>query len=99
MGYGRFEFLHVLGAVVWGVASLAALAVILVVIALLVRFLLVATTAAKIYVEKNRAAEPSVVESSEGATPAHGDPYSDAPTTTLPAPETKPRKPKTPPAV
>jgi hypothetical protein len=79
-----------IGAILYGLFVLALVAVALVVAFLLARFLLVATKAAKIYVEKNGGTSHAPVAAS--TTPV---------TTVAPvvAPEKKPRTPKAPPVV
>ena len=86
MGYGRgaFDAFHILGIIVWGMASLVALLIVVGVLILLVRYLLVATKSHQLYLANN---SPTVAESPIVADePAPG-----------PAPRT--RTPKAPPAV
>ena len=75
---------HGLGLLVFGFLWLAALAVIVAILVLLVRFLLVGTKAAKLYIANNSPVKPS-----EAVMP---------PPETTPTPTTKPRTPKAPPA-
>ena len=90
MGYGHAGLLWgVLGFIASVIGTIVLLAVIGGLVFLLVRFLLVATTAAKIYVAQNSPATPA-----EPA--ATVEPTAPAPAT---PPATKPRTPKTPPAV
>ena len=66
----------------------------------LVRFLLVATKAAKIYVAKNSPVVTSVATTPMSTTAAaETTPVATTPTTVTKPPATKPRTPKTPPAV
>ena len=59
-GFGGFGGLpHLIGLAFYGIFVLLVLAVGLVLVFLLARFLLVATRAAKIYVDKNSSASPS----------------------------------------
>lgn len=101
-GYGPFGggFGHVVFTILGGLFSLFMFLVAIALIFLLVRFLLVATKAAQIYVAKNSPAAP--------AKPAATTPATAASTTTatkpVAKPVTKPRTPKppttpTPPAV
>lgn len=92
--YGPFDFIHGLGLLVVGFFWLIALAVIVAVLVLLVRFLLVATRAARLYVEKNSPTAPVTP-----AAPASPAPTTVTPTTPVEKPDTKPRTPKAPPAV
>lgn len=97
---------HGIGLIVLGVFWLLALAVIVTILVLLVRFLLVATKAARLYVAKN---SPVEVKATPAATTATTATTATAPTattpTTTPAPTVvtpvvkKPRTPKAPPAV
>jgi predicted lipid-binding transport protein (Tim44 family) len=96
MGYGHAGLLWgVLGFIASVIGTIVLLAVIGGLIFLLVRFLLVATTAAKIYVAKNTPDAP--VTPSEPVVPAATS--TTTPATTVTPPTTKPRTPKTPPAV
>ena len=66
----------------------------------LVRFLLVATKAAEIYVSKNSPAQPVAPATTAATTPAATTPAATAATSTTPAakaPTTRTRTPKTPP--
>jgi predicted lipid-binding transport protein (Tim44 family) len=106
-GFGPFG--HFIGAIVGGLLSLFLFLVVIGLLFLLVRFLLVATKAAHIYVAKNSpAAPPAATPRSGSAGPAYAPKPTTvvAPTTpvatTPPKPATKPRTPKppvTPPAV
>lgn len=102
MGAGA---LGLVGLVVWGFFSLLALAVIVGLVFLLVRFLLVATRAAQLYVQKNEPAKtvappaPTVLpvpSAPASATTPTTATTATAPTTTATAPTTKPHTPKTP---
>ena len=102
MGYGHFG--GVLAYFAAGFGTLVITVVLAGVIFLLVRFLLVATTAAKIYVAQNTPAEADPAPATPAApvtppAPAPAAPPAPAagPKTTPPA--TKPRTPKAPPAV
>lgn len=77
MGAGA---LGLVGLVVWGFFSLLALAVIIGLVFLLVRFLLVATRAAQLYVQKNEPPK-SVAPKSPATPPAPSAPTPTAPTT------------------
>ena len=98
MGAGA---LGLAGLVVWGFFSLLALAVIVGLVFLLVRFLLVATRAAQLYVQKNEPAK-TVAPPAPTVPPVPSAPASaTTPTTTVPtitatAPTTKPHTPKNP---
>jgi hypothetical protein len=98
MGYGDGPFTwvgHTILAIVSGFFWLVGLLVFVAVVVLLVRFLLIGTKAAQIYVAKN---SPEKLESHEepAAAPATTTPAPAAPTTPT-KPVTKPRTPKTPP--
>lgn len=93
MGFGFAQFLM---TALTGVAFLVGFAIIGGVLFLLVRFLLVATVAAQIYVAKNRPAEPATPAT---ASPAPAATVKPTPAATKPTPVTKPATPKTPPAV
>jgi predicted lipid-binding transport protein (Tim44 family) len=104
MGFGPFA--HILMTILSGVAFLVSFAIVAGLLFLLVRFLLVATQAAQIYVAKNRPATPVAPTTTAPAAtaPASTKPATVAPAkpTTAPAPvkpATAPRTPKTPPAV
>ena len=95
MGFGRggFDAFHILGIIVWGMASLVALLIVVGILILLVRYLLVATKSHQLYLANNSPAAPA--EPTTTATPMTTAPTTPAPTT--PAPRT--RTPKAPPAV
>ena len=91
---------HILGLIATALGTLVLVVVAIGLIFLLVRFLLVATTAAKIYVAKNSPAKP-VATTAAAAAPApaaSAAPTTTAPAATKPATATKPRTPKAPPA-
>jgi cell division protein FtsN len=95
--WGLGWFGHIVGAIVGGLVSLLVLLVVAGILFLLVRFLLVATTAARIYVAKNTPAAPT--DSLGDAAPATvSSPAVDSPPVDpgAPAPK-KPKTPKTPP--
>ncbi len=94
-GTGFGPFAQFIVTALTGVAFLVGLAIIGGLIFLLVRFLLVATQAAQIYVAKNRPAETGTTAAAS-ATPAAA-PAKPTPAATKPAPVTKPATPKTPP--
>jgi hypothetical protein len=83
---GPFDgIVHGLGLLVFGFLWLAALAVTIAILVLLVRFLLVGTRAAKLYIANNSPVTPS-----EAVIPPSTPP--------TPTPTTKPGTPKAPPA-
>src|SRR4051812_48485901 len=91
---------HGLGLLVLGFIWIIVLAVIVAVLVLLVRFLLVATTAAKLYVAEHSPAAAVVDAASPAAGTTVPAPGTTPPGTATAAPEAKkPRTPKTPPAV
>ena len=111
MGFGDGGFGHGFGwiwhaalTVVAGIAWLVALAVGIAVVVLLVRFLLVATTAARIYIRKNSDAPETDEPAASTASPPESAARAATEPTTIPATSvatTKPvkvRKPKAPPA-
>jgi predicted lipid-binding transport protein (Tim44 family) len=108
-GMGFNPFVQFFVTALTGVAFLVSFAIIAGLIFLLVRFLLVATQAAQIYVAQNRPAEPvapAAASPAPAATPAAAPaatpaaaPAKPTPAATKPAPVTKPSSPKTPPAV
>jgi len=80
---------HILGMVVWAMASFITLVVVVAILVLLVRYLLVATRAHKLYIANNTpAATPATPASPAATTP-----------TVVQKPVSKPRTPKAPPAV
>ena len=85
-GFDGPPFGHLIFTIIGGLVWLIALAITIAVLVLLIRFLLVATKAAQVYVARNAPVEPS-----PAATPAA------APTTPAAPPATKPRTPKAPP--
>ena len=100
MGYGDGAFTwigHTLLTIVSGLFLLLGLLVAVAVVVLLVRFLLVATKAAQIYVAKNSA--ETHVEPVQPAATTVAETPPPAATVTKPVvkPATKPRTPKTPP--
>ena len=102
IGRGGFDAFHILGIIVWGMASLVALLIIVGILILLVRYLLVATKSHQLYLANNSPAAPAEPSSATpaGAAPTSPTPTTPAPTTptpTTPAPRT--RTPKSPPAV
>ena len=90
--YGNgFYGQHILALIATALGTLVLVVVAIGLIILLVRFLLVATTAAKIYVAKNSPARPVATA------PAAAPTTATAPTATKPTTATKPRTPKAPP--
>lgn len=85
-GFDGLPFGHLIVTIIGGFVWLLALAITIAVLFLFIRFLLVATKAAQVYVARNTPVEPA----SAPTTPAT------APAATPPA--TKPRTPKAPPA-
>lgn len=89
--YGGFGFFWPLGVIVWGFVSLLAFAVIVGLIFLFVRFLLIGTRAAQLYIATNEPVRPAPPTSSTtaapvpAAAPAQSAP---APAATLTAPTT-----------
>lgn len=83
-GFDGAPFGHLIFTIIGGLVWLIALAITIAVLFLFIRFLLVATKAAQVYVARNTPVEPA-------AAPA-------APTTPAAPPATKPRTPKAPPA-
>ena len=101
-GWGYGPFGHVVGAIVYGLFCLFMILVIVGILFLLVRFLLVATKAAQLYVTKNSAAKPVAPSAAATTTVPLTRPAPAAkPASAVPAaaaePATKPRIPKTPP--
>lgn len=96
VGFGLFGLL---GIIVWGFFALLALAVAVGLIFLLVRFLLVATRAAQLYISRNGRATPGVAPGAPDSPPAEPATSSVAPpTSTAPtAPTAPPTAPGTPP--
>lgn len=92
MGAGA---LGLAGLVVWGFFSLLALAVIVGLVFLLVRFLLVATRAAQLYVQQNEPAK-TVAPQAPAVPPVPSAPASATTPTTATVPTTKPHTPHTP---
>ncbi|MBX3098962.1 MAG: hypothetical protein KF761_05225 [Salinibacterium sp.] len=82
--------LHIVGLAASALGTLVLVIVAIGLIVLLVRFLLVATTAAKLYVAKNSPAQPTTAPVAAAPAPAAA--------TTKPTTTTKPRTPKAPPA-
>ncbi len=113
-GPGFHDVFGILGAIVYGLFFVLCLVVAVGLIVLLVRFLLVATRAAQLYVEKNGPAKPAApgVPPAPPASPAETAPSSvatpaapsapagpAAPVTTAITKPTTKRTPKAPPAV
>jgi Na+-transporting methylmalonyl-CoA/oxaloacetate decarboxylase gamma subunit len=86
-GFDGLPFGHLIFTIISGLVSLIGLAIVIAVLFLFVRFLLVATRAAQVYVAKNSPAEP--VSPATAAAPA---------ASAAPKPATKPRTPKAPPS-
>lgn len=82
--WGYFGFVHVVGLIAYGVFALLALAVVTGLVILLVRFLLIGTKAAQLYIAKNGVAK------NDAATTAPSKPAApeSRPTPTASAPET-----------
>ena len=69
--WGYFGFVHVVGLIAYGVFALLALAVVTGLVILLVRFLLIGTKAAQLYVSKNsptKTASPVTGPATSGST-------------------------------
>jgi predicted lipid-binding transport protein (Tim44 family) len=99
-GFGWFG--QLVGTIIGGLLALFALLVVAGLVFLLVRFLIVATRAAQLYVDNHSPAKPTA-HAERAASPATAPaPTTKAATTTAPAPKTapiaKPRTPKAPPA-
>jgi hypothetical protein len=94
-GWGFGPFAHIVGAIVYGLFSLFVILVVIATLFLLVRFLLVATKAAQIYVAKNSPPRPVAPEPTTG--PTRTAPDAAAPTTAQTRPVPRTRTPKTPP--
>lgn len=86
-GFDGAPFGHLIFTIIGGLVWLIALAITIAVLFLFIRFLLVATKAAQVYVARNAPVEPTAAPS----TPATTAPVATPPTT-------KPRTPKAPPA-
>jgi predicted lipid-binding transport protein (Tim44 family) len=100
-GFGWFG--HLVGTIIGGLLTLFAVLVIAGLVFLLVRFLIVATRAAQLYVDRHAPAAPTSPAASAAATPTTTTKAAPAPATKpTPAaatkPPAKPRTPKTPPA-
>lgn len=87
---------HILGMIVWAMASFLTLVVIVAILVLLVRYLLVATRAHKLYIANNT---PAAAPSAPAATPAAPATPAATTPTVVQKPVSKPRTPKAPPAV
>ncbi len=96
MNFGYPNALGVLGAIVSALFFVVCLAVVVGLGFLLVRFLLVATRAAQLYVAKNQPVRPVAPAATTPITPAVPPATSTATNPAANAP-TKPRTPKTPP--
>jgi hypothetical protein len=83
-GFDGAPFGHLIFTIIGGLVWLIALAITIAVLFLFIRFLLVATKAAQVYVARNTPVEPTAAPST--------------PATTAAPPATKPRTPKAPPA-
>lgn len=100
-----WRFGDMIGNVIWGLFSFFVFLVIVGLIFLLVRYLLVATRAAQVYLQLNEPARPAAAATATPTTttaaPTATTPTATAPTTPAPAATTKPaprtRTPKTPP--
>ena len=87
-GFDGPPFGHLIFTIIGGLVWLIALAITIAVLVLLIRFLLVATKAAQVYVARNALGETAPATTTPAA----------APTTPAAPPATKPRTPKAPPA-
>ncbi len=85
-GFDGLPFGHLIVTIIGGFVWLIALAITIAVLFLFIRFLLVATKAAQVYVARNAPVEPAAAKTASAA-----------PAPTTPA-ATKPRTPKAPPA-
>lgn len=86
--YGGFGFFWPLGVIAWGFLSLIAFAVIVGLIFLLVRFLLIGTRAAQLYIATNEPVRPAPPTSTTTAAPVPAAPP--AQSATVPAPAATP---------
>ena len=87
--WGYFGFVHVVGLIAYGVFALLALAVVTGLVILLVRFLLIGTKAAQLYVAKNsptKTASPVTGPATSGSTEPASRP---TPPTTTPTGSTE----------
>lgn len=84
--WGYFGFVHVVGLIAYGVFALLALAVVTGLVILLVRFLLIGTKAAQLYVAKNGVAKNDAATTAPSKPAAPAAPES-RPTPTASAPE------------
>lgn len=91
-GFDGAPFGHLIFTIISGLVTLIGLAIIIAVLFLLVRFLLVATKAAQVYVDRHTPTETATPASPIVSTA----PASSTPVT--PRPATKPRTPKAPPS-
>jgi predicted lipid-binding transport protein (Tim44 family) len=94
--WGLGWFGQLVSTIIGGLLALFALLVVAGLIFLLVRFLIVATRAAQLYVDNHGPAKPTAHAESAAAPTTKPAPTTKAATTTAPA--TKPRTPKAPPA-
>lgn len=85
-GFDGLPFGHLIVTIIGGLVWLIALAITIAVLFLFIRFLLVATKAAQVYVARNAPVEPASAPTAPAAAPA------------ATPPATKPRTPKAPPA-
>lgn len=85
-GFDGLPFGHLIVTIIGGFVWLIALAITIAVLFLFIRFLLVATKAAQVYVARNSSVEPAPAPTTPPTTPA------------ATPPATKPRTPKAPPA-
>ena len=94
-GFGAFG--GIFESIVAGLFFLLCFAVVVGLLFLLVRFLLVATKAAEIYIAKNRPAEPTptVAATPAATTPVATSTVSTTPVATKPVPRTRTTKPPT----
>ena len=101
IGFGH-GMMGVFGAIVGFLGTVILIAIIVAVLFFLIRFLIVGTKAAQLYIDTNRVAPPAVavVEPVETTAPAPASPSTPAPSASVnpPKPEPKPRTPKTPPS-
>lgn len=101
-GFGWFG--HVVGTIIGGLLTLFAVLVIAGLVFLLVRFLIVATRAAQLYVDRHAPTTPASPAASAAATTTAAPATTKAAPATKPTPTAatkpaaKPRTPKTPPA-
>jgi len=100
-GFPGYGVAHILSAIVWAIGSIIVFAIVVALLVLLVRFLIIGTKAAQLYLDTNGQAKAS-----GSSTPAAATPESPVTTTAQQAatakPSTKPvprpRTPKAPPS-